>query len=333
MITSSLPSRQPSREVWSRERLQHERALALGNSIDATTWRNYSSALNSYLDFVKKHQFNVEPTAETLSYYTVYVSHFIKPDSVDTYLSGICQQLEPFFPDVRQNRKAPLVRRTLDGCKRMRAVATIRKEALTIDNLRTLIHHYSSSSDHDDLLFVAQIIIGFFALMRLGELTFPDNKNLQNPTKVSKRTSVEASSTSFHFFLPGHKADKFFEGNKILLSNITQNIDIFQHFASYLNSRDHLHPFSSPLWLRKNGCIPTRSFFIERLCRHFDHNVGGQSMRAGGATSLAENGVPPSLIQAIGRWSSDTFRIYVRKNPVLIQAMLHSKSISNVNDI
>ena len=333
MITSSIPSRQPKREVWSRERLQHQRAIALGHSIDATTARNYSSALNSYLNFVKNHQFDVEPTTDTLSFYTVYLSHYLKPDSVDTYLSGICQQLEPFFPNVRDNRKAILVRRTLDGCKRLRAIATTRKQALTIDNLNTVIEHYSTSSHHDDLLFVAQLIVGFFALMRLGELTFPDNKTIQNPAKLSKRTSVVSKTQSFQFFLPGHKADRFFEGNNIVLMNSSDNIDIFRHFANYLNSRDRLHPFSSPLWLRKNGQIPTRSFFIQRLRLHFDASIAGQSMRAGGATALAEQGVAPSLIQAIGRWSSDAFRIYVRKNPVLIQAMLHSKSISTLTDV
>ena len=197
MITSNLPSRQPHQEVWSHERLQHERAIALGHSINTTTWRNYSSALNSYLDFVKKHQFNVEPTAETLFFYTVYIAHYIKPDSVDTYLSGICQQLEPFFPNVRQKRKAPLVCCTLDGCKWLRAAPTTCKEALTIDDLHTIIQHYSTSSKYDDLLFIVQLIIGFLALMRLGELTYPDNKNIQNPTKVSKQTSVEASAESF----------------------------------------------------------------------------------------------------------------------------------------
>ena len=186
MITSNLPSRQPDREVWSRERLQHERAIALGHSIDASTWRNYSSALNSYLNFVKKHQFNVEPTAKTLSYYTVYLSHYIKPDSVDTYLSGICQQLELFFPNVRLNRKAILVRRTLDGCKRLKAVATSHKQALTVNDILSIHRYYSTSSDHDNLLFVAQITIGFFALMRLGEITFPDNKAIQNPANISK---------------------------------------------------------------------------------------------------------------------------------------------------
>jgi hypothetical protein len=47
-------------------------------------------------------------------------------------------------------------------------------------------------------------------------------------------------------------------------------------------------------------------------------------MRAGGATSLAEHGVPPSIIQPLGRWSSQAFLIYIRKSPALIQAMLYS---------
>ena len=48
-------------------------------------------------------------------------------------------------------------------------------------------------------------------------------------------------------------------------------------------------------------------------------------MRAGGATSLAENGISPSLIQLIGCWSSDAFFIYIHKSPVFIQALLYSQ--------
>lgn len=104
------------------------------------------------------------------------------------------------------------------------------------------------------------------------------------------------------------------------------DIDTFQHFARYLHSRDRLLPFSSPLWLRHDGSVPTRCFFISRLRLFFDHNIAGQSMRAGGATSLAEHGAPLSLIQAIGRWSSESFRIYIRKNPTLINALLHARA-------
>ena len=109
MIQSGIRSKQPQHEPWSHEHLEHEHTIALGHSIDPNTWRNYSSALNSYLDFVKNHQFPVDPTPDTLSFYIIYMSHHIKPDSVDAYLSGISQQLEPFFPQVRHNQKSPLV--------------------------------------------------------------------------------------------------------------------------------------------------------------------------------------------------------------------------------
>ena len=254
------------RTPWTRERLERERAIALGQSIDSSTWNNYSSALNSYLEFIKIHNLPVDPTPDTLSFFTVFMSFHIKPDSVDTYLSGICQQLEPYFPDIRKNRKSPLVQRTLEGCKRIRAIPTSRKRALTMDNLCYVVAYYADSTDHDDLLFVAQLLVGFFALMRLGELTYPDNKKLRNPLKVTKRTTVLISDDFFQFFLPGHKADKFFEGNMIVLSRLPQSqIDTYRHFQAYLMSRDKLFPLSSPLWLRRDGTIPTRSFFIRRL--------------------------------------------------------------------
>jgi hypothetical protein len=139
MIKGSRRSRQPVREVWTRERLVHERAIALGNVIDRSTLSNYSSALNSYLNFVKLHDFPVEPTPETLSFYTVYMSHQIKPSSVNTYLSGISQQLETHFPTVKEARNSMLVRRTLQGCLRIRGMPTTRKRALTIDDLQLVI--------------------------------------------------------------------------------------------------------------------------------------------------------------------------------------------------
>jgi hypothetical protein len=100
-----------------------------------------------------------------------------------------------------------------------------------------VINHYSNSAIHDDLLFVAILLIGFFALMRLGELTYPDNKKLRNPLKVTKRTTVSISDEFFQFFLPGHKADKFFEGNTIVLRRQPHGeIDTYHHFSLYLAS-------------------------------------------------------------------------------------------------
>jgi hypothetical protein len=68
------------------ERLRHERALALGEAIDLSTRKSYGSALNSYLNFVLLHHLPIEPTDDILSLYVVWTAHYIKPDSVDSYL-------------------------------------------------------------------------------------------------------------------------------------------------------------------------------------------------------------------------------------------------------
>jgi integrase len=326
-ITSHTRSRQPPRKAWPRERLLRERAIALGLAIDTSTLKTYSSHLNSYLTFVRLHDLPVEPNPDTLSFYVVFMSHHIEPRCVSSYLSGICHQLEPFFPNVRASRHTPLVDRTMKGCLRLKGTPTKRKRALTLSDLKIVLSSLSHSTAHDDLLFKSMLLTGFFALMRLGELTFPNSVALRNWKKITKRSTVTVSDDQYEFHLPGHKADPFFEGNRIIIKKKQyDNIDPLSCFREYLHSRDVKFPLSSPLWLTSKGSVPTRDFFIKRLHLFFDRDIAGQSMRAGGATSLAEHGVPPSLIQFIGRWSSDAFFIYIRKSPVLIQALLYTPS-------
>src|ERR1700734_1472722 len=145
MIQIASTSRQPHREPWTLERLNYERSILLGLSIDTSTVTTYSSALNSYLTFCKMHALPVDPTPQTLSYYVTFQSFFINPKSVDSYLSGICNQLEPFFPDIRKNRVSPLVTRTLTGAKRYRGTPTSRKSPLTIADLCAVSHDLALS--------------------------------------------------------------------------------------------------------------------------------------------------------------------------------------------
>lgn len=325
-IDSGVKSKQRRHLAWSRECLLRGRAIALGQAIDTSTWKNYSSALNSYLTFVRLHDFPVEPTADTISFSTVFMSHHIKPDLVDTYLSGICHQLEPYFPSVREIHKSMLCKRTLTGCKHLRGTPTKRKQALTLMDLQTVINHYTNSSSHDNILFVSQLLTGFFALMRLGELTVSDDKSLFDFRKITSRTSVSLTNDDYRFFLPSHKADKFFKGNIVIIQHHMGSIDPLYFFKKYLNSHDRHFPFSPDLWRRANGTCPSQSLFIRRMHLFFTDDIAGQSMCADGATSLAENGVPPHLIQAIGHWASPAFQIYIRKNPVLLQALLFRRA-------
>jgi len=140
---------------------------------------------------------------------------------------------------------------------------------------------------------------------------YPDDVSLWDPRKIVKRLSVLILDELFQFKLPTHKADKFFEGHLIVVRKLDSPIDPYQHFLSYLQSHDRSFPYSSLLWLRENGSVPTRSFFIKCFQQFFGSDFGGQSMRAGGATKLAEEGASPAIIQATGRWSSEAFKIYI----------------------
>ncbi len=106
----SKGARQPARQLWSLEHLVHERSIALGFTIDTGTAHTYSSALNLYIAFCQLHHFPIQPTEDTLSFFVIYMSYHIKPKSVDSYLSGICNQLQHYFPDVHAVRKSLLVK-------------------------------------------------------------------------------------------------------------------------------------------------------------------------------------------------------------------------------
>ncbi|KAF7966215.1 hypothetical protein HWV62_39668 [Athelia sp. TMB] len=252
----ALSSRQPSRTAWTLERLRYECMVAVVSTIDRSTTITYTSALQSYLTFCRLHSFPIEPTPDTLSFFTVYMSHHIKPSSVDSYLSGICNQLEPFFPDVREARRHRLVTRTLRGCKKLRAVATHCKHSLHRSELAALAPTYVNSTSHDNLLFFTILLVGFFGLMRLGELVTPDRVKLQDPRKISMQHTVEILPNGFSFLLLGHKADHFFEGNRVVIQETTDSDDPVGPFKKYLASRDSLFPHHGNYGYAQMGLSP-----------------------------------------------------------------------------
>jgi hypothetical protein len=324
----SANARQPIREPWTIERLLEQRAVALGMALENPTAGTYQSHLNSYLNFCHTHNLPINPTTDTLSFFIVYMSAFIKPQSVGAYLSGIVSTLKPHFPDVRKNRALALVSRTLTGCVKMRGSATARKSPLTGSDLRQLLTLYGSSSNYDDLLFLAITFIGFHGLLCLGELVMNDNPHYQSSRKAVKRHTVSFHDNPCHFsfVLPMHKADHLYEGSTIVIEQQDSDLDPAAIFQRYLHSRDQLHCWHPLLWLQEAGLPPTRSWYIQRLRHHFSGDFGGHSLRSGGATALALANTPANHIQLAGRWSSDTFQIYIRKHPILLNAIVSGKA-------
>lgn len=324
MIRGTTQSKQPVREAWTLERLQLERSLALGCAIESTTASAYDSHLNSYLNFCRLHHREVEPTADTLSFFVVWLSHHIEPRSVDSYLSGIVNRLETHFPHVREIRTSLLVTRTLKGCKRRLSKPVQRKQPLTLDDLTLVVNTFASSTEYDDTLFVAMLVTGFKSLQRLAELCWPNAKRHQSYRKVALRHSLMLSATSASYTLPHHKTSTLGVGCEILvMAEPESRANPLALLQRYVRARDSRFPHHPHLWLTTSGTIPTRAWFMRYLRRFFPPTISGHSMRAGGATALAATGVAPALIQAAGRWSSDEFQKYIRKHPYLLHLLLH----------
>ena len=84
---------------------------------------------------------------------------------------------------------------------------------------------------------------GFFALMCLEEISFPDDKFLWDWRKLICRDSITVTEDSYGFHLPHHKADPYFKGNQVIVHKQQFQHDPLFHFKKYLASQDQLFPF------------------------------------------------------------------------------------------
>ncbi|KIJ37838.1 hypothetical protein M422DRAFT_177471 [Sphaerobolus stellatus SS14] len=221
MILQPISTKQPRWEAWSLERLVHKIAIALGHALETSTTSTYESHLQSYLTFCHNHHFPIEPTNNTLSFYMVYMCHHLKPSTVSTYLSGSCHLLEPYYPNVCKACSSPMVTHSLAGMKKLHGLQpTNHKCALTCEDLITIFRLLSSNPAYNDHLFMAMLITGFFGLLRLGELTLPDNIRKHSFKKVTMRHTLSLETSCFSFTLPYDKVDRT---TALALAGVTDN--------------------------------------------------------------------------------------------------------------
>ncbi|KAF8805357.1 hypothetical protein BYT27DRAFT_7297946 [Phlegmacium glaucopus] len=107
------------------------------------------------------------------------------------------------------------------------------------------------------------------------------------------------------YHLPYHKTNPFFRGTDILFSTqeIASPVSLLKQFVC---AQDIIHGMCSALFL---------SWFDSKLFTFVDRSFGGHSARAGGATFYASLGLSESIIMALGRWSTQAWKIYIRDNP------------------
>ncbi len=168
-------TRQPCCKPWSLERLKEWHAWVISSSLEQAMTKAYASAFLSYTTFCERQNFSIQPTADTLSFYIVYMSHHIQPHSIKSYLSGICAELKMTWPEIWEICSSCIVTHTLAGCIKLLGQPAQCKCALSEQDLLTVLRSIPPSPSHDDLLFASIIFTGWHCLLHLGELVTPDN--------------------------------------------------------------------------------------------------------------------------------------------------------------
>ena len=191
-----------------------------------------------------------------------------------------------------------------------------RKRPLRLCHLESFHNVAKHTKSYDDLLFITILSCCFYACHRSGELVQKSNTKGIDWRKIIKRGSLIFEAHRAQYHLPYHKADPFYHGTDILFT--TQDVaDPVELLQEYAHQRDKRHGARTALFLQEDGRHPSRTWFDTKFFSLLGHDYGGHSPRAGGATYLASLGLSEDVIQAIGRWSSKAWKIYIRDNPTV----------------
>ena len=183
---------------------------------------------------------------------------------------------------------------------------------------------WNSSREHQDKLMVwAAMLMAFHGFMRISEYTSSHARSY-NPSTTLCWDDITIMPNTVKVRIKASKTDPFRTGVDIMLYRNHSPLCPVQALIHY----SHHHPFPhGPLFTWKNGSCLTRSSFsrtLQKIKPPDIANMSTHSFRIGAATTAAAAGFPRWLIQALGRWSSDCYREYIRIPPTTLKNVSHS---------
>jgi hypothetical protein len=308
-------SKRKARPCTNLQEIDRYATFLQNSAIEKSTIKCYQTGARDYISFCYNHDLSLEPTPLTLSRYIAYTSHSIA--SAPKYLTGARHYLKEIYPEFDANRNHPLVLSTIRGSKKIRADPVKRKLPLRLSHLSSFVSHSAITQSYDDILFATIMSCAFYGCHRMGELIIKSDKSLFDSRKIIRRSSLDFTNTHAQYRLPYHKADPFYRGSDVVFSqqhDVANPVHLLKQYAAL---RDARHGPRLPLFLCEDGSLPNRTWFDNKFFKFLSHEYGGHSARAGGATYFASLGLSASIIQAIGRWTSSAWEIYIRDNPTI----------------
>lgn len=282
------------------------------------TSSNLKTQWKAYFLFCLFYKRKPVPASETdvCCYVEFLRRSFVSFQSVRNYLNGV-KLLHAQFDEPFPEYASLSLRLTLKGAAKLMFREPNRAPPVTPSLLKQLRRTVDVSNPFE-VTFFCCALFAFFALARKSSL-IPKRSDCFDPILLPTRGDVRLTSFGLVLKLKASKCNQF--GARC------REIPLFRSTGSEICPVD---------WFRRMcTLVPTRGrcqpLFTVGTCRSFDFdlfskylklflsrnnlpvsNFTGHSFRRGGATAAFRAGLPGELIQYLGGWSSDCYKIYLQ---------------------
>ena len=199
--------------------------------------------------------------------------------------------------------KSPRLRLLIQAAKKLAPLTSSRiREGFSSSNLNTLFSTVDVSSR--DLVAIA---LGIKLLLRPSELV-----SIRNSHISFLPTSSHLPLTSCLIWIHRKKVQSNNGWVRYIIDSSKDSINIVQLLYTYLATLDSPWIFPSPL----SSSHLTTAWLSATIRKHALAiglpNRSGHSLRIGGASDAASQGIPPEIIKSMGNWLSDAYMKYIR---------------------
>ena len=210
----------------------------------------------------------------------------------------------------------------LRGVRRIRGERAARPRLpITPDILRALCHHWSASGiTYDVVMLWAACCLSFFGFLRAGEFTVDLIKSFDpscHLTPVDVSVDSREAPQIVRVVIKQSKTDPFRRGAMISREKSGNELCPVSAVLAYLARRGSSQ---GPLFIFSDGSPLSRQRLVSYLresLSFLDFNCelySGHSFRIGAATTAAATGLEDSVIRSLGRWRSDAYQRYIRRD-------------------
>lgn len=285
------------------------------------TRKSYYTATRSYT--INCALIGKPPFPATLETLLAWVSNMgekhISPKSIKLYLAGV-RSFQVDMGTIRKDLEVfhhPTLERIIQGIRRLRGEPDV-KERLPITRLILLALLATFNTDtQTGATFHAAFCLAFAGFLRMGEFTWTAaDREAEFAQWHMTRAAVSFGNDRVYVQLPASKTDPFRQGVKLTIATADDEACAFKSLHRLYNNFPR--PLQTPLFDTDKGFNRQR---VTKVLRDslstlgYRGNYSGHSFRRGAATSASRSGLSKEDIMTLGRWKSDSYRLYIEADP------------------